>query len=92
MLGLRWPEWGETALTLLWAGDRLRGMRCACGCGQWADLAHDVDTSGWWDVESTQCYASAAVAEWRDQNKDMPAGTLAGVRLSPDYEQSLKQQ
>ena len=88
MLGLPWPEWGDTALRLMWAGAELRASRCPCGCGQWSHLAHDVDTSGWWEVESVECQARGAITEWWDSHKDAPAGTLVGVRLSPDYESS----
>lgn len=80
-----WPEWGDTAITLLQVGDALRAARCPCGCGQWADLAHDPETSGWWDVEPVECYARAALTEWREQNKDAGPETLLGVRLNADY-------
>lgn len=80
-MGLRWPEWGETALTLLWAGDRLRAMRCPCGCGQWSDEAHDQENDGHWIVDTVECFARKALQDHAEDEK--PSGhELVGVRLA----------
>ncbi len=84
-LGLPYPEWGETDQMLTLAFERCEQDRCPCGCGQWRDEAHDVETSGWWEVETVTCWAGSALSEWRKGNPDPPAGTLAAVRLSDDY-------
>ena len=86
MLGLPYKRWGETDLMLSLAYEQCESSRCGCGCGQWVDECQDPETSGWWEVEQTVCFAGVALAEWREQNKDAPAGTLVGVRLSKDYE------
>ena len=65
----------------------LEAMVCSC-CGQYADLAHDPDTDGWWEVDTeTVCFAGAALAQWRESDgpKQMDPGALPYVRLDPDY-------
>ena len=87
-LGLPWREWGDTDVALVSALDTLEALQCPCGCGQYADLAHDPDTDGWWDVDTeTVCYAGAAIAEWRDNKgpEQLDKGALVYVRLDPDY-------
>lgn len=86
MLGLSYKRWGETDRLLTLAFEQCESTRCDCGCGQWIDECHDPETSGWWEVEQTVCFAGVALSEWREQNKGAPAGTLAGVRLSKDYQ------
>ena len=80
-MGLPWPEWGDTAVTLLWLGDELRALRCPCGCGQFADEAHDSQTEGRWVVEATDCYARKALVEWAEAEKP-ERWTLTGTRLA----------
>ena len=86
LLGLSYRQWGETDQLLTLAYEQCEASRCGCGCGQWMDEAHNPETSGWWEVDSTVCFAGVALGEWRDQNKDAGAGTLIGVRLSDDYQ------
>ena len=75
-------------MALTSALDALEALKCPCGCGQDADLAHDPDTDGWWEVDTeTVCYAGAALAEWRDNKgpEHLDKGALVYVRLDPDY-------
>lgn len=60
---------------------------CSCGCGQWAEDAHDPDTNGWWEVDDSQiCEAGAALDEWRKEHGERAEpGQLLHVHLSPDY-------
>lgn len=63
-------------------------MLCGCGCGQYADISHDPDTDGWWEVDSeTVCYAGQALAEWRDDKgpEQMDKGAIPVVRLDREY-------
>lgn len=57
---------------------------CQC-CGQWAEIAHDPDTDGWWEVETVTCYAGAELQRWGKDNKEPEPGTLRHVRLDPAY-------
>ena len=85
MLGLPWPEWGETDTTLLWAGAELRAMRCPCGCGQWSEEAHDPATEGCWDVEAIECYARKAITTFAEFEK-LPPHALISVSRMEDEE------
>ena len=84
ILGLPWPEWGDTALLLLWAGAELRAARCPCGCGQWAEESLDPATEGHWGVDFEECYARKALHEFGESDKP-PAHALVRVRrVDPD--------
>lgn len=80
VLGLPWPEWGETATTLLWAGAELRAMRCPCGCGHWADEATDPANEGRFLVDTIECFARKALIEHAEMSKPQPH-VLTGARL-----------
>lgn len=58
-------------------------MLCGCGCGQWAEDAHDPDTDGEWEViDDDVCYAGAALDEWRSENAESAEpGQLIRVEL-----------
>lgn len=81
MLGLPWPEWGETATRLLWVGGELRSQRCPCGCGNWTDESTDAANEGRFVVETLECFARKALLEHTELEKPAPY-TLAGVRLA----------
>ena len=87
-----WPEWGETDVALALARRRHEQLICKCGCGQWAPLAWDPDTDGWWEMcteppEAPICYAGAAVDEWRRDTKpdQIEPGVIPTVQLDPDF-------
>lgn len=83
-LGLPLVEWGETDFLLTQAYDRLDLLRCSCGCGQWADLAHDPDTEDRWQVDDdTTCYAKAAVAAHHEAHPKPAPGAVPMIRLLP---------
>lgn len=93
VVGLPWGQrkrLSETDAGLLYAFSIYEASLCKCGCGQWAEQAHDPDTDGWWEVDdSTVCYAGAASEEWRKENgENAEPGQLIHVVLSSDYEPS----
>ena len=84
-LGLPVEEWGETDSLLTQAYIALDDLRCGCGCGQWADVAHDPDTEGRWQVDDdSTCYAGAALTEFRQAHKTPPPGALISIQLAPE--------
>ena len=78
-----WPEWGETdvLLTQMWQA-YIEGL-CPCGCGLWADDAHDPDAA--FTVTTVTCRARLAIDEYLDANKDSLTGAslLSVRRLKP---------
>lgn len=56
---------------------------CQCGCGQWAEDAHDPDTDGEWEViDDDVCYAGAALEQWQKENaEDAEPGQLIRLEL-----------
>ena len=81
-------EHGETDALLVMAVHYLDSLLCPCGCGQYADVAHDPDTDGWWEVDTdTVCYAGAALAQWREDKgpEQMDPGALVRVVLDPEF-------
>lgn len=88
MLGLPWPEWGETDVLLAMARREVDASTCACGCGHDASVAHDPDTDGRWQVDVTTCYAGQTLADFQaEHSSDMGSGDLVGVRLLPEGEE-----
>lgn len=86
-LGLPVEEWGETDALLTQAYIALDDLRCRCGCGQWADEAHDPDTEGRWHISADDtCYAGAAIEEHRKTNSSPQPGALLSIRLVPEGE------
>lgn len=79
-MGLDYPPWGETDRILALARARLRAMVCPCGCGQWADEAHDPASKSEWWVDTDTCYAGAALAQFHKDNPEPPDGQLVVVR------------
>ena len=77
-----WKSSGETNVLLHHIASALEDMRCPCGCGQWADEAHDPDTDGLWVVDQEACYARRALID--HAKDDPPAWVLAGVHLDRD--------
>lgn len=87
MLGLPWPEWGETDVMLAMARRTVEATQCPCGCGQDATVSHDREREDRWQVQVTTCYARAALDAWQEKHgEDLPKGSLLGVRLLGDDE------
>ena len=74
---------GETNVVLHHVAAELDDMRCPCGCGQWADEAHDPATEGRWQVATTECFARKALLEHQESKKPFDHA-LVGVRLARD--------
>ena len=55
----------------------LDDMRCPCGCGQWADEAHDPNRA--WEVVPTTCFVREALGDWIEDHKPGPH-VLLGIR------------
>lgn len=88
MLGLPWPEWGETDVLLAMARREVEAGTCPCGCGHDAHLTTDAETEGRWEPTVIECYARAALEEWQERHKDdLPPGALVGVRLLGEGEE-----
>ena len=68
-------------MTLLWVASELRAARCPCGCGQWADEAHDPATEGRWIVDTAECFARKALRDYAE-SEHPAAHVLSGVRLA----------
>ena len=84
-LGLAADRWGETDFLLTQAFDRLADLKCACGCGHWADVAHDDDRAEQWDVDdSTVCYPRRALDRYQADASDVEPGTLLAARPRAD--------
>ena len=86
MVGLPWGRWkrlSETDAGLMFALSVYEGSLCGCGCGQWAQDAHDPDTDGEWEViDDDFCYAGAALEEWQKENAgDAEPGQLIRLEL-----------
>ena len=87
-LQLPWAPWGEVDYTLTMALAAHERSLCPCGCGQPADVAHDDDTEGRWQVEVPTCYAKAAIDEFMSEHSDdLDPGQMVGVRLLPEGEE-----
>lgn len=85
MLGLRWPAWGETDVLLAMARRIVDASLCPCGCGQDYEVSTDPETEGRWQPTVSECYARAALEEYRSKHDgDLPAGALLGVSLLPE--------
>lgn len=81
-LGLGLDDWCQTDFLLTQAYEVLQEQRCPCGCGQWADVAHDPETEGLWEVvDDVTCYAGAALHRWRKDNNEPRPGGLVAVTL-----------
>lgn len=88
MLGLPWPAWGETDVLLAMARRIVDKSLCPCGCGQPVDTSTDASTAGRWQASVDECYARAALEEFREKHgADLPPGALVGVKLLPEGEQ-----
>lgn len=64
MLGLDWPEWGETDVALGLAAEDVDASMCSCGCGYPSEMAHDPAVKDRVVVESETCHVRAAVADY----------------------------
>ena len=83
ILGLPWPEWGETDCLLVAALAEFDALVCSCGCGVWAEDAHDPERR--WVVDTVTCYAAKALAKYRDDEKP-GVGVLLAVRPAVEGE------
>lgn len=81
-------------MLLCTALDTLTALECRCGCGQYADIAHDPDTDGEWVVVDDEviCYAGAALERWRDDDghKGTEPGAQVFVRRVPPERRSTQ--
>lgn len=64
---------------------QLKASLCPCGCGQWADEAHDPNLENRWVVEETLCYPAKATADYRENN-DVGESAFLSVRLGTERE------
>lgn len=78
-LGLGYEPWGRTDFVLTQAREHLRGLLCSCGCGQYADVAHDPALMHEWQIETDTCFAGAKLEEFREHNQEPPPGQLVTV-------------
>lgn len=78
ILQLPYEPWGETDCLLIMARETLRAALCPCGCGQYADEAHNAASE--WTVDETVCRAGAALEKHRKDHPDPPYGQMLNVR------------
>ena len=72
MLGLSWPEWGETDVALGLAVETVDADLCGCGCGFQRSLAHDPTIRDRVVVDSERCVIRAAIEAFRKREKPGP--------------------
>lgn len=67
----------EADALLLHAYSLYKASLCPCGCGFPADITLDPDADGSIDIDdSRRCAVQAALAEWRESQKDAEPGTI----------------
>ena len=56
-----------------------------CDCGHPRHICQHPDNDGWFDAETTQCHAKAAMDRFSAENKEPEPGTLVYTRYTrPD--------
>lgn len=80
--------WTEEDRKLMLAYREYQATLCPGGCGQPRDRAHHPDNDGWFEAETTTCYActARAQAERADSNEPVKPVELTSVVDVRDYE------
>lgn len=90
LLGLPWPEWGETDVLLAMARREVDQRLCPCGCGHDVETCRDDRLQGRWQVTVMECHARAELERWQDKNGEkLSPGALIGVRLLAEGEERV---
>ncbi len=72
VLGLSWPEWGETDVALGLAAEDVDADRCGCGCGFPRSVAHDPSIRDRVVVDAERCMVRAEVEAFRKRDDPDP--------------------
>lgn len=83
MLGLPWPEWGETDVALGLAAEDVDAAMCACGCGFTRGEAHDPAIRDRVLVETETCLVRQAIEDFKKQQSPGPDQLLRTTILAP---------